>query len=54
MASTAIGRAGLVCGVMDITSALVVYGLVYGVPPVHLLQGIAPGLLAQLWHLRVG
>lgn len=39
--------AGLTCGVMDITAALVVYGLVYGVPPVQLLQGIASGLLGR-------
>jgi hypothetical protein len=39
--------AGLTCGVMDITAALVVYGLVYGVPPLQLLQGIASGLLGR-------
>jgi hypothetical protein len=39
--------AGLTCGVMDITAALVVYGLVYGVSPVQLLQGIASGLLGR-------
>jgi hypothetical protein len=44
-AGLAIGWAGLTCGVMDITAALVVYGLVYGVRPVRLLQGIASGLL---------
>jgi hypothetical protein len=44
-AALAIGCAGLICGVMDITAALVVYGLVYGVRPVRLLQGIASGLL---------
>ncbi len=43
----AIVWAGLTCGVMDITAALVVYGLVYAVPPVHLLQGIAAGLLGR-------
>jgi hypothetical protein len=43
----AIVWAGLTCGVMDITAALVVYGLVYGVPPIHLLQGIAAGLLGR-------
>ncbi|MGA7225406.1 MAG: hypothetical protein WBX16_21285 [Candidatus Acidiferrales bacterium] len=43
----AIVWAGLTCGAMDITAALVVYGLVYGVPPVHLLQGIAAGLLGR-------
>jgi hypothetical protein len=36
--------AGLVCGAMDITAALVVYGH-FGLPPVRLLQGIAAGLL---------
>ncbi|MFZ0519892.1 MAG: hypothetical protein WAL95_02645 [Candidatus Acidiferrales bacterium] len=40
-------RAGLTCGVMDITAAMVVYGLVYGVRPIQLLQGIASGLLGQ-------
>ncbi len=30
---------------MDITAALVVYGVLYGVRPVRLLQGIAAGLL---------
>ncbi len=39
--------AGLTCGVMDITAALVVYGAVYGVPPLQLLQGIASGLLGR-------
>src|SRR5713226_9526011 len=36
--------AGLACGVLDITAALVVYGH-YGRPPMRLLQGIAAGLL---------
>ncbi len=44
-ATAAIGWTGLTCGVMDITAAFLVYGLVYGVRPVHLLQGIAAGLL---------
>jgi hypothetical protein len=35
---------GLVCGIMDITAALVVYGR-FGLPPIRLLQGIAAGLL---------
>jgi hypothetical protein len=43
----AIVGAGLTCGVMDITAALVVYRSVYGVPPIHLLQGIAAGLLGR-------
>ena len=36
--------AGLACGVLDITAALVVYGYL-GLKPVPLLQGIASGLL---------
>jgi hypothetical protein len=36
--------AGLVCGVLDITAALIVYGY-FGAKPVPLLQGIASGLL---------
>src|ERR1022692_2520896 len=35
---------GLVCGVLDITAALVVYGY-FGLQPIPLLQGIAAGLL---------
>jgi hypothetical protein len=35
---------GLICGVLDITAALVVYGYL-GAKPVPLLQGIAAGLL---------
>ena len=35
---------GFVCGVLDITAALVVYGF-FGLKPVRLLQGIAGGLL---------
>jgi len=37
---------GLTCGVLDITAALVVYGM-FGAKPVPLLQGIAAGLLGQ-------
>lgn len=37
-------RAGLTCGVMDITAALVVYGAM-GLRPMRLLQGIASGLM---------
>jgi hypothetical protein len=40
----AIVWAGFVCGVLDITAALVVYGF-FGLRPVRLLQGIAAGLL---------
>jgi hypothetical protein len=36
--------AGLACGVLDITAALVVYGYL-GAKPLRLLQGIASGLL---------
>ena len=39
-AAKAIGMAGLLCGVMDITAALVVYGAM-GIRPPKLLQGIA-------------
>ena len=38
--------AGLICGTMDITAALVVYGH-YGLAPMRLLQGIAAGLLGR-------
>jgi len=37
-------RAGLLCGVLDITAAFLVYGR-FGVRPIPLLQGIAAGLL---------
>jgi len=42
--SKAIVTAGTVCGVMDITAALVVYGTM-GAKPLPLLQGIAGGVL---------
>ena len=35
---------GIICGVLDITAALIVYGF-YGLKPTPLLQGIAAGLL---------
>ena len=35
---------GLLCGVLDITAAFVVYGF-FGAKPIPLLQGIAAGLL---------
>lgn len=38
--------AGLVCGALDITAALVVYGQ-FGLKPQRLLQGIAAGLLGE-------
>ena len=40
----AISVAGLTCGVMDISAALIVYGLM-GSKPLRLLQGIAGGIL---------
>jgi hypothetical protein len=40
----AIAVAGLACGVLDITAALVVYGSM-GLKPLRLLQGIAAGVL---------
>src|SRR5260370_21621129 len=36
--------AGLACGILDITAALIVYGF-FGLKPIRLLQGIARGLL---------
>ena len=36
--------AGLICGVLDITAAFIVYGT-FGLHPIPLLQGIAAGLL---------
>lgn len=38
---------GFTCGVLDITAAFVVYGLVYGLRPLPLLRGIASGLLGS-------
>ena len=38
--------AGLTCGTLDITAALVVYGY-FGRPPMRLLQGIAAGVLGS-------
>jgi len=43
-AATAITMAGLTCGAMDITAALLVYGSM-GLPPLRLLQGISGGIL---------
>ena len=43
-AARAIATAGLACGVLDITAALVVYGSM-GLKPMRLLQGVAAGLL---------
>jgi uncharacterized membrane protein YagU involved in acid resistance len=43
-AGAAVFWAGLACGVLDITSAFINWGL-QGVPPSRLLQGIASGLL---------
>lgn len=39
-----IARAGVLCGVLDITAAFVTWGI-SGIPPVRILQGIASGLL---------
>jgi hypothetical protein len=39
--------AGLLCGVLDITAAFAVYGLLYGVRPGRILHGIASGLLGS-------
>ncbi|HZL29168.1 MAG TPA: hypothetical protein VFC39_21765 [Acidobacteriaceae bacterium] len=39
--------AGLVAGVLDISDALLFYGLHSHVPPVRLLQGIAAGLIGK-------
>jgi hypothetical protein len=43
-AAGAIGMAGLTCGVLDVTAALLVYGSM-GLKPLRLLQGIAAGVL---------
>jgi len=43
-AATTITMAGLTCGAMDITAALLVYGYL-GAKPLQLLQGIAGGVL---------
>ena len=44
--SRAVLQAGLTCGGLDITAALVVYGS-FGLRPIRLLQGIAAGLLGR-------
>ena len=43
----AIVRGGALCGVLDITAAFVVYGGLFGVNPVLILQGIASGILGR-------
>ena len=43
-ALSTISRSGFLCGCMDITAALVVYGLM-GIKPMRLLQGVASGLV---------
>src|ERR1039458_5924577 len=43
----AILPAGLTCGALDITAALLVYGS-FGLGPLRLLQGIASGLLGSV------
>jgi hypothetical protein len=45
LAVQAILIAGAVCGTMDITAALTVYGSFFGVKPLRLLQGVASGLI---------
>lgn len=40
---------GLVCGTLDITAAIVVYGR-FGARPIPLLQGIAAGVLGPRAH----
>jgi len=45
-AGKAIAAAGMLCGTMDITAALVVYGQ-FGLRPQRLLQGIAAGVLGN-------
>lgn len=45
-AARAILLGGLLCGALDITAALVIYGAL-GLAPLRLLQGIASGLLGQ-------
>ncbi len=42
----AILTGGLICGVLDITAAFIVYGY-FGLKPLRLLQGIASGLLGR-------
>jgi uncharacterized membrane protein YagU involved in acid resistance len=41
-----IALAGLIAGTLDISDALIFYGL-RGVPPIRILQGIASGLLGR-------
>src|SRR5436305_14839485 len=45
-AFSAIASAGLIAGILDITSAFVLAGL-KGVEPIRVLQGVAMGLLGQ-------
>ena len=44
-ATRAIFWGGLICGAMDLTAAIVMYGLVRGRSPVLIMQSIATGLL---------
>jgi len=39
---------GLICGAMDITAAVVVYGLVWGRGAIRILQSVASGLLGSV------
>jgi len=43
----AIVLGGALCGVLDISAAFVVYGGLFGVNPVLILQGIASGILGR-------
>ena len=43
----AIVRGGILCGVLDIAAAFVVYSGFFGVQPVLILQGIASGILGS-------
>ena len=38
---------GLACAVFDITQAMLAWGLIYGAPPMRILQGVASGLLGR-------
>ena len=46
-ASSVILRAGLIAGLLDITFALVFYGLTRDIPPMRILLSIAAGLLGK-------
>lgn len=46
-AFSAVLSAGLICGVLDGLSAIVVSGLFFGIKPMRVFQGIASGLLGR-------